>query len=309
MSRLALLLKSYAADAEYAKRLIDSFHQHNPTGLTLYCVVPREDLALFAPLACSTVVVLDEQPFEHHFTTEEVHELRPGYINQEVVKLSFWELGLAENYFCVDSDAVFVRDITESDFIAPDGYPYSILVEDNELKVEPRYFRENWKPRAEALVRIADAVGLDTHVLRTCHGHQVFSATVLRSFVEAFLQPRDWSYLDALRLSPYEFSWYNFWLQKSQVIPVHQREPLVKVFHHEAQHLEYILRGIEPSDIARGYLALVVNSNYSRDLGLVPIDASKPVALGQYLSYGEVATLVRAKLRDTVNRRRRRSPR
>ncbi len=41
--------------------------------------------------------------------SEPVAGIRPGYINQEIVKLAFWELGLTENYFCVDSDAVFVR--------------------------------------------------------------------------------------------------------------------------------------------------------------------------------------------------------
>jgi len=88
------------------------------------------------------------------------------------------------------------------------------------------------------------------------------------------------------------------------VIPVNQREPLVKVFHHEAQHLEYILRGITPDDIARGYLALVVNSNYARDLGVTAIHESKPESLSRYLSYGEVGSVIAAKLRSTISRLR-----
>ena len=75
------------------------------------------------------------------------------------------------------------------------------------------------------------------------------------------------------------------------------------MFHNEGQHLEYILRGITVADIARGYLAVVVNSNYSRDLGLQRADAPKPEALSPYLSYGEVAQLVSAKLKDTARRR------
>lgn len=305
MFRFALLLKSYAGDLAYAQRLIESFHAHNPSGLTLFCVVPASDLEQFASLASDTVVVMHEGPLERHFVSESLHGIRPGYLNQEIVKLAFWELDLADTYFCVDSDAVFVRDISIEDFVAPDGQPYTVLVEDNELKVEPRYYREYWQSREAMLRRIADAVGLDGPVLRTCHGHQVFSATVLRSFVEDFLRGNGWTYRDALAVAPYEFSWYNFWLQKSRVIPIHQREPLVKVFHHEGQHLEYILRGVTPSDIARGYLALVVNSNYSRDLGTVSIDASKPQALAQYLSYGEVWSLVSTKARASLRRHRR----
>jgi len=132
----------------------------------------------------------------------------------------------------------------------------------------------------------------------------VFSSAVLRSFRDDFLGPRGWDYLDALRIAPYEFSWYNMWLQKARTIPIQVREPLVKVFHHEGQHLEYILRGITIDDIARGYLAVVVNSNYSRDLGVMSAVASKPESLGRYLSYGEVGQLLTAKIRDTYRRRR-----
>jgi len=306
MSRFGLLLKSYRGDFEYARRLVASFNDHNPTGLMLYCVVPQEDLELFRPLSCDTVTVMSEEPLASYFTTKPVHGIRPGYINQEIVKLGFWELDLVDDYFCVDSDAVFVRDISLADFMAPDGIPYSVLVEDNELKVEPQYYASYWQSREQAVRLIADEVGVTDPVLRTCHGHQVFSGAVLRSFTEDFLAARGWSYLDALIVAPYEFTWYNMWLQKSRVIPIHQREPLVKVFHHEAQHLEYILRGITTHDIARGYLALVVNSNYSRNLGVMSAALSKPQSLGRYLSYGEVGQLFAAKIRDTYRRRRER---
>lgn len=302
MARFGLLLKSFRGDIDYAKRLVDSFHLHNPDGLHLYCVVPEEDLELFSPLAASTVSVLSEASLAQHFTSEPILGIRTGYINQEIVKLSFWELDLVDDYFCVDSDAVFVRDLHLDDFIAPDGVPYSVLVEDNELKVEPQYYQQHWRSREEAVRLIAEEVGLEVPVLRTCHGHQVFSGRVLRSFKDDFLATRGWTYLDALRVAPYEFSWYNMWLQRAAPIPIHQREPLVKVFHHEAQHLEYILRGVTSADIARGYLALVVNSNYSRDLGVMSLNDDKPQSLSHYLSYPEVGALLAAKLRASGKR-------
>lgn len=302
-SPLALLLKSYRGDIDYARRLVASFEQHNPEKLPLFCVVPSEDIDLFAPLASSTVTVLDESVFSPYFTSEEVHGIRPGYINQEIVKLAFWELELAESYFCIDSDAVILRDLHEHDFLAPDGAPYTVLVEDNELKVEPRYFDQYWTSRERALRRIAETVGLADPILRTCHGHQVMSSTVLASFVTEFLTPRGWTYVDALRVAPYEFSWYTFWLQAHATIPIHAREPLVKVFHHEGQHLEYILRGITVEDISRGYVAAVVNSNYARDMGLISLDAGKPQALAPYLSYSELAHLILSKFHASLRRR------
>lgn len=303
MASFAMLLKSYRHDLEYARRLVGSFHRFNAEDIHMFVVVPGVDLPDFAPLAGTTITVLPEEELGTYLVDRPIAGMRPGYINQEIVKLAFWELGLTENYFCVDSDAVFIRPLRIGDFMRDASTPYTVLVEDNELKVEPRYYREHWQGRAAALERIRQMIGLDDPILRTCHGHQVFSATVLRSFKERFLDARDWSYADALEEAPYEFSWYNLWLQHDRTIEIHAREPVVKVFHNEDQHLDYVVRGISVDDIARGYLALVINSNYSRDIGLISAEASKPELLSHYLSYGELGSVLSGKVKDTLRRR------
>lgn len=304
MDRIALLLKSYAHDLAYAQRLVASFHAHNPDGLTMHCVVPTSDVRQFLSLAAEDVRVhAEEDLVGQHLVTAPIGDLRTGYANQEIVKLAFWETGLAANYFCIDSDAVLLRDIGADDFMRDDHTPYTVLVEDNDLKAEPAYFRAHWEGREASIRRIMNKVGLDDPVMRTSHGHQVLSAKVLKSFRDDFLVPQGWTYADALAVSPYEFSWYAMWLQKSRVIDIHQREPLVKVFHNEDEHLAAILLGITDADLARGYLGVVVNSNYSRDLGVVDHGDDKPSALAPYLSYGEVGRLLAAKARDTWRRR------
>lgn len=303
MEHLAFLLKSYSRDFDYAVRLVSSFRRYNDEGIHLFCVVPSIDLPLFEPLSGSDVTVLPEELLAGHLVHAPMHGLDAGYINQEIVKLAFWELGYATNYFCVDSDAEFIRPFGARDFVAPDGWPYTVLVEDKDLLVEPRYYREHWISREAQLDRIKDLVGLTDPITRTCHGHQVFSSAVLADFRDRFLVPRGWDYSDALAESPYEFSWYNFWLQAHGTMPIHAREPLVKVFHNEDQHLEHIRRGIGVADLARAYVAVVVNSNYSRDMGTVDVTASKPDLLARYLSYGELGRLVGAKLNETTRRR------
>lgn len=303
MESLAFMLKSYAADHAYAERLISSFRRFNAEGIRLYCVVPAGDLELFASLGGGDVTLMAQEELATHLVERTVHGLSAGYINQEIVKLSFWELGLCSSYFCVDSDAEFIRPFSVADFLAPDGVPYTVLVEDKDLKVEPRYYSEHWIQREKELDHIKALVGLTDPVTRTCHGHQVFSGAVLQDFRDSFLAPRGWDYVDALAESPYEFSWYNFWLQAHPLIPVHSREPLVKVFHNEDQHLEYIRRGIGLDDLARAYVAVVVNSNYSRSIGAVDAGATKPELLAQYLSYGEVGKVLGAKISETAQRR------
>ena len=304
MSRLALLLKSHGPDLSYAQRLVDSFTSFNSDDLILHCVVPRADLPGFASLAARSVVLHSEEDLVgEHLAVDGAHGLSAGYLNQEIVKLAFWETGLADNYFCVDSDAVFIRAFGAADFMRDESTPYSVLVQDKDLIVEPTYYREHWQGREQAIRRIMELVELDDPIMRTCHGHQVFSARVLESFVSNFLEPRGWTYSDALREAPYEFSWYSMWLQKSGMIDIHAVEPLVKVFHNADQHLASLLMGESIEDFARAYVAVVVNSNYSRDLGVLPRGASKAESLAPYFSYSEAGALLGAKVRDTWRRR------
>jgi hypothetical protein len=296
---LGILLKSYAKDFHYAERMVTSFHQHNRDALPLFLVVPDEDQDIFQPLVRQNTTLLPESDFAEHLVTEPLWDLRPGYINQEIIKLAFWEKGLAENYFCADSELVFIRDFGFDDFMFDERTPYTVLVEDNDLKVEPRYHRDHWQGRAQHLRRIQELIGLNDRRLLTCHGHQVLSRDVLSSLKTDFMEPRGWDYRDLLIASPYEFSWYNFWLQKSRVIPIEQREPLVKTIHHEGQLLELALQGIELEDLARGYVGFVINSNFQvlpeqRMPQLEPADA-----LAQHVHWRTLVSALFRKVRLT----------
>ena len=303
MLNFALLCKSFSGDVKYAQRMVKSFHEFNGEGLSLFVVVPETDLELFGKFTSATVEVISEDMLGAYLVDREVHGMRPGYINQEIVKLSFWELELCANYFCIDSDAEFVRPFGVKDFMFDSDTPYSVLVQDLELAVEPEYFNQYWKSRVAEVRSIAEAVGLDSRVVLTCHGHTVFSAVVLRSFVSEFLNARSWTYADALEFSPYEFTWYNLWLQKSRVIDVHPREPWIKVFHNQSQHIEYLLRGVTLEDIARGYLGVVVNSNYSRGLGVIDVGSAQEDVLATYLTYPQLASAFGAKIKATWSRK------
>ena len=259
-----MMLKSYRGDLPLAKRLVESFNQYNVDLLPLTIVVPTEDVDLFAPMANAQITVLDEAVFAPHLATESFGDMRLGYINQQIVKLAFWEQDIYDDYLVLDSDMVFVRPFHRSDFMVDDDTPFSVLVQDNDLQTDSRYFAEHWQSRSKHLSQIKELVALDDARTLTCHNHQVFSAQVLKSLKSEFMQPRGYSYEDLIRLSPYEFSWYNFWLQKSGVIPVVIREPWVKMLHHDGQHLEFAVRGTTLNDVARGYVGIVINSSFAR---------------------------------------------
>ena len=69
------------------------------------------------------------------------------------------------------------------------------------------------------------------------------------------------------------------------------KEPLVKVFHNADQHLAAMVLGIGVTEYARAYIAVVVNSNFSRYASILPPDAGVDEVLATYLSVG---TLLRA---------------
>jgi hypothetical protein len=302
MLNFGILLKSYDKDFDLAERLIESFNRYNPELLHMFVVVPESDLQLFSVFESETISVLSELLLGQHLVDREVAGIRPGYINQEIVKLAFWELDLTRNYFCVDSDAVFIRPLSIDDFMSDFETPYTVLVEDNELKSQPKYFEDHWRGREPYLLKVQELVGLHDRRILTCHGHQIFSATVLRSLKSDFMESRNWTYADLLNESPYEFTWYNVWLLKTQCIPIEFREPLVKVFHNESQHLEFALQGQTWNDLARGFLGVVVNSNFAVAWGGASISESRAQTLARYLQYSEIFSALKVKLKSSARR-------
>lgn len=300
MRTFCLLVKSYRVDLEYATRLVASFNRHNVERLDLFLVVPDVDLPDFSSLQSTHVLLLPESTFASHLVDDDVAGFSAGYINQEIIKLCFWEAGLAANYLCLDSDAEFVRDFTMADFMLDEQTPYTFMSEDAELRVEPEYFRTHWQSREVKLRQIMDEIGLDEPRLLTAHGHAVFSATVLEAFKQRFLEPRGWDYVDALAIAPYEPSWYTFWLQKDKTIPIVMREPIIKVFHNATQQLDYVLRGVQTEDVARGYVALVVNSNYSRSEGMPSLADAPETALSSFVTAGELVRAIGFRINRTL---------
>ena len=300
MKPFGILVKSYREDLPAAERLMASIERFNVQGLPVWLVVPEEDVDAFAPIVGSFGEVLEESAFAEYLVTEPVAGIRPGYINQEIIKLAFWELGLAGNYLPVDSDAVFLRDFSIDDFMFSEDIPYTVLLEDRELQVDPDYFATHWQGREQVLRGIQREVGLSDSRLLTCHGHQVLSRQVLQSLREDFLDPRGWTYARMLEHGPYEFSWYNFYLQKTKLIPIELREPYFKVVHSREQHAELAIRGISMSDVARGYLGVIVNSNFARSFEDLTHVSSRAQILSAYLSWSELAATAGAKVRRSV---------
>lgn len=256
--------KTYSLDLGRFKNLLKSFGEFNKDNILMYVSVPECELDLFKSFEDVNVkIITDESYAKKHFATKTKHGFALGYVNQQICKLSFFEADLCENYLCIDSDATFIRNFYVSDFMRDENTPYSVLVMDKDLAVEKEY-QGFWDIRNDLVQKIFDYVGLDDKRLRTCHGMQCLSSKVLKSLKDDFMQIRNLEYKDLIEISPFEFSWYNAWLQKSKIIDVVAVEPFFKTFHIKIEYNFSRLRLIDKNDLARSYVGVVLNSNWSK---------------------------------------------
>lgn len=291
MDIFRFMLKSYSGDIEYCKRLIESFKLHNQDSIILDIVVPKAEVSLFETLLDKNINVISEESIPVKFAQEYINGIRPGYINQEIVKLAFYKLRRTHSYLCLDSDAVFIRDFFLNDFINSSGRPYTVLVEDRALNSNPEYFKQHWQLRETNLKKISKYLGIsEKDNLLTCHGFQIFDSDVLEKMEIELLSPRGLEFLDLLKISPYEFSWYNFFIQKNE-IPVIVREPYFHVVHTGDQYAKELILGMDKHDFSRGYIGIVLNSNFQHFKSPQAYGQSKILAIALYMNFAEICRL------------------
>ncbi len=255
--------KTYSKDIERLKKMLQSFEQFNKDNIFMYISVPANEIDLYKELHNDNVKIITDESFaKEHFATQTQYGFKVGYVNQEICKLSFWETGLLENYLCVDSDVIFIRDFFVNDFMKDETTPYSVLVMDKDLAIE-KHYQAFWDERIKLVKKIYDYVELDDKRYRTCHGMQCMSAKVLRSLKEDFMNSKGLEYKDLIEISPFEFTWYNAWLQKSKIIDVVAVEPFFKTFHMRIDYNFSRLKMIDKKDLARSYVGIVLNSNWT----------------------------------------------
>lgn len=265
--KFAFLLKTYANDYARAVNLIKSYNKYNIDSLRLFVVADRltnsrlqEDLAG----EDDTITFLPEEELDYQ-VSEGFSGFSAGYINQEIIKISFWELGLCENYFCLDSDAEFICEFRLADFMHDSQYPYTVMYDDKELMTDPAYYGSYGRAREAGNKAIKDFLNIDPgKKLWTCHGFQTLNSSVLAE-LRAFSENKGVSYAGLIGIAPYEFTWYNYFLQKSCLIPCFITAPVFKTFHTGSQLVMSCILGKTLEDLSRAYIGIAINSNFSRN--------------------------------------------
>lgn len=271
MKPLVLYCKSYRTDLKRVIRLAKSIREFNAENLPFFISVPKSDLQLFKQhLDDLNVEIIADEEIVAKALSPEIERLAklPGSISQQVVKSEFWRLGISASYLCIDSDSLFIRPFGLSDFLTPEGTPYTMIDEGRSLLDDALL---NKKPRI--LKEFIHEAGLVQDIFarkgkRYSFGPfpVVWHRNVWESLCKEYLEPRKMNLVDAIVLAPIESRWYGEALLKFAAIPLIPCQPLFKVYHY-AWQLDHDLRArIGNSQLADLYLGVIYQSAWEREM-------------------------------------------
>lgn len=270
MKTFVLYCKSYRNDMLRIQRLARSVQQFNQEKIPFYVSVPLADFALFEKELTGLPVELikDEDIIRANPSLDQSKvDALPGGYSQQIVKSEFWRLGISDSYLCIDSDCLFIRPFAQSDFITPEGYPYTLIHEAKELL----QFSIN-----HGMEKVCDVYHEQRRKIMEIFGRigphfdygpspMLWSSKVWAALDEQFLKPKNMSFHDAILLFPSEILWYGEAMLKFRPLPITPVEPFFKVYYYEKIYIVGKQQGETVERLARDYMGVCYQSNWERN--------------------------------------------
>jgi len=261
------------------QRLLSSIQQYNVDQIPFYISTPHDQFDELRKVLGSDgyqwisdesiVAANSKAPFE-------IEKSRSGSLAQQAIKSEFWRLGLSENYVCLDSDCIFIRAFFRSDFLAPDGNPYTIIYQNKE------FFQLAINRMHK---RVVDNLRFEGDTVKDLFGRKgpnyycpcppfIWSAKVWRSLDEHFLTPKGITFWDLSATDRPETLLYLEALLNFQAIPLYPIEQLFRIYYYDWQY--FILRrsGEREKNLRENYLGVIYQSNWSSNLDYGKSDKS-----------------------------------
>ncbi len=265
-SNIVLYCKSYRNDLPRVKILLDSVKRNNVDNIPFYISAPDTDVELF-----QSELGVGGYTMVYDGGIVDIPSDVPGWIGQQVIKSSFWKLGLCENYVMIDSDSYFIRPFKVSDFMYGD-VPYTVMHEQHELfswtcgKTKQLGF-DPQQSFAECRLKVMDLFDRAFGRLYDFGpGPVIWSSKVWQSFEEMYLKPSNVTLTQAISKVPSEFTFYGEWLLATRQIPILPIEPMFKFFHYKGQYDEMKQQGVTEADLAKVYMGVVMQGNWNAPL-------------------------------------------
>ena len=273
MKDFVLYCKSYSRDFLRLKRLLESVNQFNADHLDFYISTPKVDKDLLEKTLGRDGYfwVADEDIIaaNPHADFAKYHAM-PGGLSQQIIKSEFWRLRYAENYLCLDSDCLFIRNFFKSDFLANDGMPYTVLHQNKELfqlaadrgheKVE-----RDLRKEAERVKAVFNRKGPNFYCAPAPF---IWSAKVWQSLETQYLEPKGISLWDLISPELPETLIYGETLLRYRAIQLIAIEPLFRTYHYDWQYFLMKRLGETKEKVAQNYLGVIYQSAWESELNL-----------------------------------------
>ena len=277
MKDLVLYCKSYRRDFLRLKRLLDSIKKYNLDKIDFYISTPLDQYEELIK------IIGNERDSDYFWISDEsivaanpkvppgIEKTRSGSLAQQAIKSEFWRLGLSENYVCLDSDCIFIKEFKTSDFLSSDGNPYSVIYQNKDyfqLAVNRNHLKlvENLRREGNAVKALFNRIGPNYYC--PCPPF-IWSAKVWRSLDENYLQPKGLNFWDISTVDHPESLLYLEALINFRAIPLYPIEQLFRIYYYDWQY--YLLRrlGERSEKVRQNYLGVIYQSNWesSMDLG------------------------------------------
>lgn len=271
MKDIVLYCKSYRKDFLRLKRLLQSITQFNVDQIPFYISTSSADKDLLVEIVGSKGYewVSDESIIQANLVAPAgIAENKSGSLTQQIVKSEFWRLGLCENYVCLDSDCIFIKDFLRSDFLAADGNPYTVIYQNKEyfqLAVDRGFTKAPQQLMAEGdrVKRLFERQGPNYYC--PCPPF-IWSAKVWQSLEESYLKPRGMTFWDLCTPEHPETLLYLEALLNFKAIPLYPIEQLFRIYYYDWHH--YLLRriGETPAKLKEHYLGVIYQSSWDLSL-------------------------------------------
>ena len=272
MRDLVLYCKTYSRDFLRVKRLLASIDQFNVENIPVYISTSEAEHEELERLLGTTV--------QYHWVSDEsiigsnpkvtlgIEKNRPGGLAQQAIKSEFWRLGISENYVCLDSDCIFIKDFRHSDFISADGSPYTVIYQNKEFfQLAKNRGRDkvinNLVNEGNAVKALFDRTGPNYYC--PCPPF-IWSAKVWASLDQQYLQPRGLSFWDISTKDHPETLLYLEALLKYRAIPLYPIEQLFRIYYYDWQYFLLKRLGERESGLNTNYLGVIYQSNWESEL-------------------------------------------
>ena len=271
MKDIVLYCKSYRKDFLRLKHLLQSISQYNSDRIPFYISTPQADHDLLVQLIGSEGYqwVSDESIIRANTNVPAgIEKDKSGSLTQQIIKSEFWRLELCENYVCLDSDCLFIKNFYRSDFLADDGNPYTVIYQNKEyfqLAVDRGFAKAPLQLIAEGdrVKRLFGRLGPNYYC--PCPPF-IWSAKVWNSLDEGYLKPKGLTFWDICTPEHPETLLYLEALLNFKAIPLHPVEQLFRIYYYD-WHFFLLRRNGETLDkLKQNYLGVIYQSSWDLSL-------------------------------------------